>query len=463
MMDILENYKIEVEISKDEMSAFVKIIPIREGEELKADDILKALKNSGVVYGVDIDAVERIVREKKYNTNFLVAKGKEPVAGRDGEIRFYFELKKELKPKITEDGRVDFRELGYITNVLKGQLIAEKIMPTKGIPGYTVKGKLLPAKDGKEPKLIVGKNVVCSEDKTKFYSLIDGSPSFQDHKISVYPVMEIRDDIGPKTGNVEFIGSIKIYGNVVGGYRVKAQGDIEIEGYVESAEVISEGKVLIRGGVKGGNKGVVKAKSDVSVKFVENGFIEAGGNIYINEYAMHSVLIAGEKIKFSGKKGLLVGGRASAHREIFANTIGSHMATPTELEVGVNPFLNIKLQEIVTSIKNAEFELAKVERAILLFEAMKKANKLSQENYITLEKLYNTRASLKENLNELYKEKEKLEEELKNITEARITAKGVVYPGVAVKIGNAVYRVRDTIERAIFLNREGSIVVERII
>ncbi|MGB9839527.1 DUF342 domain-containing protein [Thermovenabulum sp.] len=463
MADNEKNFKIDVRITQDEMSAYIIIVSKEEEIALKVEDVLNALKEKGVIYGIDISAIERAVKEKIFNTEVLVAKGKEPVPGKNGDVKFYFDLKREFKPKISEDGRVDFHDLGYITNVLKGQLLAEKIPPTKGIPGYTVKGRIIPAKDGKEPKLFPGKNVVFSEDRNKLFSIIDGSPVLHDGKLSVNPVLEIKGDIGPKTGNIDFLGSLKIYGNVLTGYRVKAQGDIDIEGYVEGAQIHSEGRVLIKGGVKGGGKGIIKALSDVTIKFIENGCIETKGNIYITDSAMHSVLIAGGRIEITGKKGLLVGGKISAYEGIAARIIGSPFATLTEIEVGINPFLNIRLQEAINKIKNTEYELAKVERAILLFEAMKDSGKISQENYSALEKLYKTRDSLKQSLNDINEEKKSLEEEIKKVSSARIVAKEMVYPGVCIKIGNGILRVKDNIERAVFYNKEGSILIEKYI
>ena len=53
-----------------------------------------------------------------------------------------------------------------------------------------------------------------------------------------------------------------------GGFKVVASGDIVIEGVVEDATVISDGQIIVKHGIHGMNKGVLRAKGNIICKFI---------------------------------------------------------------------------------------------------------------------------------------------------------------------------------------------------
>ncbi|KXG77638.1 hypothetical protein AN618_10080 [Fervidicola ferrireducens] len=449
---------INVEISEDEMSATLTLISSSGGRtNLSLDDVLKELNKRGVVFGIDTDKINEMLKKGIYNTPVEIARGIEPKEGKDGEIVYHVEIYKELKPKITEDGRVDFHDLGFITNVKEGQLLAEIIPPEKGLPGKTVTGKILPAKDGKNVRLRQGKNVFLSDDGKYFYSAIDGHPVIDGERISVLPVMEIKGDVGPSTGDINFVGSVKVYGNIKSGYKIKAEGDIEVEGYVEAAELISGGKVFLKRGIRGMGKGMVKAAGDIVAKFAENCTLEAGKDVIVNEAIMHSLVSAGNKIEVKGKKGLLVGGSARAGKEIRANVIGSPMATVTIVEVGVNPEYKRRLYEINHELESVESNLAKIKTALDIIA--KQVNKGIEvpERTDMIKRLRESEAELLEKKKALEEEKERLALLIETMTLAKISASDTVFPGVNIVIGNANMRLKDKYEHVTFYNHEGQI------
>ena len=50
-------------------------------------------------------------------------------------VKFHFNLKEDRKPTITDDGRVDFRNLDLIKNIKEGEILCSLEPPSKGIPG----------------------------------------------------------------------------------------------------------------------------------------------------------------------------------------------------------------------------------------------------------------------------------------------------------------------------------------
>ena len=127
------------------------------------------------------------------------------------------------------------------------------------------------------------------------------------------------------------MGSVIVQGNVKSGFTINANGDLQVNGIVEAAEIVAEGDVIINRGIQGQGKGIIKAGRDFKVRYIENATVEAGENINIAEASMHSCLLAGKNIKLDGKKGLIVGGTAKAGEMVAKPWFSS--VTYTEIEV----------------------------------------------------------------------------------------------------------------------------------
>ena len=289
-----------------------------------------ALGAHGVVFGVDSTAVLQAAHYPPADP-VLVAQGVPPQAGADAKITYYFRAGAHTagKPRELDDGRVDHRELGTIENVNKGQVLATKTPLGMGMPGKSVLGEEIPARDGRDAHLRAGNNTLLSEDELHVVSLIDGQPSIDGSRISVQPIIVIAGDVDFSTGNINFQGSVKIGGNVLPGFTVKATQDVEVGGVLESASVEAGGRVSVKGGVR--QHSVITAHGDVTVKFVDSeSTITTRANLVVVESAMHSQLTAGLAVKVGRK---LIGGTAQAGEYVSAEQIGVPGGTHTYLDV----------------------------------------------------------------------------------------------------------------------------------
>lgn len=445
-----------IEVSKDEMTAVAKLIPPKGGQLITFGQALKKIEEKGITYGTDLAKLREIIEKNVFLTNFEVAKGLPQVNGRDGKVIIHFETKKSLKPRLSESGKVDFYNLDMVINVSKGQLLAEIIFPTEGKPGMTVTGKTVMPKKGKMARIIPAKNVSISDDGTRITADIDGQPVLSNGKLSVLPILEIKGDVGPATGNINFLGSVFVRGNVKDGYKVTAEGDIEIVGTVESAEIVSNGSIKLVRGIQGRGKGRLKAGLDVIARYIENTQVEAENNI-VSEAAMHSTLFAGNKIILKGRRGLIVGGKSTAGEEVVAKTIGSQLATYTEIEVGVNPKHKKALQEINLELTNTKKNLTKVRQTIDTLHKLKDRNLMTTDKQSLYNKLLNTREALEMGIDQLNKEKERLEMSISKPSRAKVSASDIVFTGVNIIINNSSLKLRDKVEHVTFYNYEGQI------
>jgi uncharacterized protein (DUF342 family) len=164
----------------------------------------------------------------------LIAEGIPPENGKDSVIKMY-ELK-DPKPEIKVDGNVDHYELHLINMVNAGDWLGERIEPTPGGPGKTVKGDVIPAMPGKKYPLMYDRSSVKEEYKdgvTVLRAARNGAVYYKGDKIGVYNHLEIDDNIDFKTGNIDFDGFVTVKGSIEDSFSVIADKDIEILGEYE--------------------------------------------------------------------------------------------------------------------------------------------------------------------------------------------------------------------------------------
>jgi len=172
----------------------------------------------------------------------------------------------------------------------------------------------VPALDGKPAVLPKGKNVEISEDGQSLIAGIDGQVNYIDGKVSVFANYEVPADVDNSTGNISFVGNVIIRGNVLSGFTVEAGGSVEVMGVVEAAVIKADGDIILRRGMQGLGRGILKSGGDIIAKYIENSIIEAKGDIKA-EAIMHSNVKCGNKLELSGKKGLLIGGKCKVGKK----------------------------------------------------------------------------------------------------------------------------------------------------
>ena len=436
--DFLNNRGLEVNIDKDE-----KIMAIVK--EIK--DIIKV--------GLMEDQLISVLNNESYGEKVLIAEGIKAIDGKDGYVKYNFELDKKATPKVKDDGTVDYRELDIINNVKKGDVLAELIPAKDGKDGYRVTGEIIKYKPGKPPYIKYGKNIELLEDGKTLVSKIDGLVELKGNRLIVSELFEVKN-VNNETGNIYFNGTVLVRENALNGFQIKADGDVEVRGVVEGAYIENKGDVIIRQGIQGYNRPTIQTKGNITTKFVENAIINAGGNI-MAEAIMHSQIDCKGNINLIGKRGLIVGGICRAGKEIKAKTIGSSMATSTILEVGTDPYALERKEKLKQELEIAEDNLDKITKSLNLLENLKKANRLDGEKTQMYLRLLKTRNMLLEKLRDNKKEYEELDKIIANLSRGIVKVSETIYPGVKIIIGNSNYFVRDEMKRCTFYREEGEI------
>jgi len=431
----------EVILDQDMMKARVVIHRAFGGRDVTVADIRQQLVARGIVYGVDYEVIEETVREHILDQPVLVASGENAVEGKDAYIEYMFEMKAKVRPKEIEHDMVDFRELQAVFSVNKGALLAVKTPAVPGRNGMTVTGKPVVVRGVKDVRLTAGKGTRLSENGLQVFSDLAGQPVLNDRTIVVEPVLTIRGDVGYETGNIDFAGNVHISGNVTSGFSVRASENLEIEGMVEDCRIEAGRDVLIKGGIQGRSKGLIKAGGSASALFVQYGVVEAGENIVTSE-VLHSVLSAGGSILVNSGNGRILGGKVSAGNFIDAKVVGSETYVRTVLSVGFKPKEKGKLEQKKNEKAAREASLSEIKKGVKVLAQRKAEGDLPDAKAALYEQLLSASDELTRIIEELGEEIDVLESGLEKTARPEVKASKVIYPNVAVTIGNLPFETK---------------------
>jgi len=452
---------ITIGMSQDKMTAYLQFHARDERFTCTRSELEELAKAHGVQFGLDMELLSKIASSPKhyFHNQTAIAHGELAQTGKDGYIRLLHDPNdNERRPAELEGGKVDFKEISQLKNVTRGQLIAEKIPAMEGIPGQLVTGEVLPARKGKEAYFKMGKNVVLNPEKTALYAAIDGLITLTDKsKLNVFPIYEVIGDVDYKIGNIDFVGTVVIRGNVLTGFRVKAAGDIRVIGGVEGAELLSDGSVEVTGGILAGNKGFIQAGKNVKSSFIQDGRVTAAEDIIVSQSIMHSHVRAGRSVICNGAKGLLVGGLIQAGELVSARTVGNTMSTATSIEVGVQPELRSELLELRQELKVAMDNLDKSEKALVLLDQMAAAGKLTPDRLAMRVKLTATKRQTSEEITISRERMLEIEKSLDNTENAKVEAINIIYGGTKIVIGRNTRFIKDPTKRVSFKFMDGDV------
>lgn len=437
---------IGVEVSKDEMRGSIVVSPpSMSGSEASFDMIKRSILQQGVVEAcIDEDKIREFVDNPVYNNPFDVAFAIEPVDGHDAYISYNFETDpKKLKAQVDEEGKVDYKKLNNIQNVIADQPLAQKIPAERGKGGKTLFGRYLEAKNGKDIQIQLGANVKLDRDGVTIKAEIDGEVMLVNGKVTVEPVKYL-DAVNVKTGDVKFVGTVVIKGNVQEGYKVEAT-NIEVNGIVDKSRLEATGNIIVRQGIFGKGEGYIKAGKSLWAKFINDTTVEVEENVIVNDSIVNSNVTAMKNIVLRGKKAQIIGGHLMATEEICARKVGSPGGgTETILEVGVDPRAKKRLEELQNMQAKATKEYENCDLDIQTLEQQKKLRKkLPQEKEEKLKTLKERCEQISEELEKMTDEINKIQEHLRDLKAiGKVKVEGDVYAGVKIYIRDVLDEVK---------------------
>ena len=451
------NESASVAASDDRLEAYITFSPpVNKGTELTFEEVIELIEKENIVPTTNL--VDLAMTNKRYGRKVLVAQGKEAISGADGFLQFHFDRSNiKPKPKIMEDGTVNFKQLGTFRLCNRGDVLVTSVPARDGQDGVDVFGNAMVAPKPRPAAPIPrGSGTVLSEDGLHLIADVSGQLILQEGRINISPHLELPGNVDNSTGDIDFNGQVTVRGNVVSGFTIKAVGTIEVHGVCEAATLISEeGSIVLGNGVQGSNKGELIAAHDITAKFIESCKVTAGGNIMADSI-MKSNLKCDGSIILSGKNGLLVGGHIVAGEKVTARTIGSPMGTLTDIEVGGSPKEVARQKELIAEFNKLKVEYEKCDKAVMTLNAMRQKNQLTDDKKAILVKMVNTKMVYREKMT-------KMQEEIDTITRSlavsigTVSASNIIRPGVRVTIGNSQMTIRDELSNCKLRNNGDTI------
>lgn len=416
-----------VHVSGDGLDAWVLILPpVGNGQDLNRAMLDRAFKERGVTFGLKWRLMENLPKEQeRYFRLYHAARGTPAVNGADGQVTELFQRHLEKSFAVDEHNRVDYTTLNNVQNVEEGGVICRIALPEKGVPGKSVQGQEIPAKDGKAASIPKGRNTEVTEDGTALIATIAGHVDFTGRAFQVKPLMEIKGNVDFSVGNINYLGDVIIHGDICSGFTVRAVGSITVDGVVEACTVEAGGDLILARGVQGDSKAVIRAQRSLYAKFLENCCVYVKETLQTDCIINCDVYCDGKVDVHTGHM-KIIGGTIRAAREVSAGTIGSRNEGRTDVFLGGFPCESYDFDVLTKEVNHLETELAQTERQPDNPVKKNKMNKLKMQLLVSRKKLEQLR-------------KEQTEQSDEELESFRMVC-DTVYPGTILTIGKASHR-----------------------
>jgi uncharacterized protein len=395
--------------------------------------------------------------QKGTEQEVLLLEGSAPRAGRNGKVELLIDPEPDL-PDPESIGNMDFKAFSFFRAVARGDRLARILPPQSGLIGTDVFGNLTMPQPGAPIKVKPGRNTAFApDDPSLILATKDGKLSIEDGIPYVVDTLRIAEDVSFRTGNLNFPGSIEVEGNVLDRFAIQAKGDVGIAGVVENGVVVSEGAILIKGGVVGGGSGFIKSKlSSVTIGFIHNQRIESHSNIVVYNEVLNGQLLARKSILMKTSAHSVVGGQLVAFEAIEIHDAGNEAGARTILEVGKDFEIEAELLRKRESLKAVRADLEFLEkkkdklRMIVRWEAGSQPENRLLERRVggVAALLERIRLGLNAKLNEL-------ETALYNKSDCHISISGTAYPGTVLKYRDKVIPINEAMRGKRWLFKAG--------
>ncbi len=434
-----------IRISDDAMTAWAfskpNLIVTREALE-------PILKRSGIRYGLDLDALRKLVDGPPApDGRRAIARGRPMDPGRAAGF----------VPPGREGGTPDLATVANLQEVPAGTVLGTFTDAEPGIPGMDVLGRELPCPklEAIPPEQLAGEGTEIGRDRdgrlvlrSTRQGMVVRNP---DGVVRVVGVFEVKGDFGPGDPPIETNDVVVIRGAVKDGAKISSASDVFVCGDLHDAEISAGGSLQVEGAIHGGDQALVVGETIVAE------------SCEVRRVLASSVRITGEvrncEIRATGKisVGSIAGGSLVAGGDVDIGTAGDLAGTTTELWAGHS--LSYSEQERLSRLDDQRREAERtrlVDEAKLLHadlaDAELKKKRHASASYANRDHLQAIEAKLRqfesaqENLRNAAEEHRKALEKrraasdrlrkLGDNTEARVSVKVVAHKGVVARLAD---------------------------
>ncbi len=469
-----ELVKIKGYLSDDKLKLFIDVHRVKEGEitealllKLVTQHISEERVDRGVLKSISEKLKEESPVEKR-----KIAQGTPPQKGLDGKV-LYLVKRIGVDTMVMEQEALflDPREMHLFDNVSTGEKVARIYPPKEGIPGEDAFGNAIEAEAGTEVAIQFDSTIKQNDPEegnaySTLESLVDGYLSDEQGKLTMNEELQIRGELDYSFGSIDFIGRVTIQGDVLPGFRVKAQKGIHISGNVNMAELVChEGDIVVNGYFLGGHKGRILCSKDVKLKGLSQGVVEVQGVLTVDTEIRESKIRSESYVSIPN--GRILSGKLYSVCGIEAKEVGSEEGVRTEITLCNTVEAGQEYQELLIKIENHEKAIVVITSHLGPYaKNPSRLILLSQPLRAKLEKLQQKRESIEASLAVLKKRQESLLSSARVNETARVSATGKIFEGVVVYGGENLHEVTKTLDGPItieYLHEEGTLATKEFL
>jgi uncharacterized protein len=355
---------VKIVASADGLKAWVRVHAKIDPKGITRAYLLIALEEAHIAIGPAVDArLDELCRLLQGGSipdgDFLIAEGRGPAEPVDA----LFEWDEAFRPKSNdqsdETSRISHYDRNTIISAAKGAVLGRITPAQPGEPGVDVHGK--PIKPSRKPRQILLRGNVEMAADGSAVALCDGRVVLDDNKLSIASVLDIPGDVDFGTGNIDTPGDIAIRGSVKDLFQVRSARDITIDGHVDGAVLDAGGEIVIRGGIHGHGKAIIRAASRIEAKLCDGALIEAGGIFSVQRECINCRVSAD---KISSPAGTIIGGYTWSRNGIEVQNLGSPAAVKTFVSTGIPVKVTEQAIQMLLQAKECLDNARKIRQAI---------------------------------------------------------------------------------------------------
>jgi len=481
--------RIKVDIIEQKMKVVVQIKAPQEVDEqfITYQDVLDALNKAGVKYGINEEKIKEYVDGQKWGEMFAAALGTPSGTGEDASLEYFFSTDQSLKPQITEDGHIDYKEVNTTNSVTKDSILIKKNPCTIGTPGINVNGNEIPGKAGKDVNLVMGPGTYKDpENGLLIKAATDGIVFFnsRNNTVEIQKLYVIQNSVDYSTGNVHVKSSVEIKGDVKPGFSVTTPYNIVVKGTVEQATISCDGSLTVKEGIVGegkqlkagdnkqlyktgdnkqqlktsDKKQIINVGGDINSGYINSQYVICKGNVYATTEIRSSIIECENEVIVVKPTGLIIGGKITASKKINSPTVGNLYNVSTELEVGVNFEFKEKYMHKMESKLGLQKQMEEFRNKIEVINS-KPPDLGSNARMKTL------KAQLQDAVDQMEKIKKditEIEKDYYNIPNPVISVSKTVFPGTIIKIKNVILEVKEELTHVMFQLHDDKIEITKL-
>lgn len=443
---------IELSMSDDKLKLFAKVTPKDEHEQALEIEFLQELvkvSNENLIETAVVKDIITGIKAGKACEGRRVAKGEPPVLGRDGKLVW---LVRRFKPGATPNATkelADFYNLGLFENIEAGKEVARIYRPTGGTAGFDVLGKPLPSRPGKAfnarfDRTIDFKPGENREDYQTLVATVSGYAHEEGEKVSIRDVLDIQGNLDYEMGHIDFIGGVRVAGDVQKGFHIKARGDIEVIGSVLGENhLTSEASITVRGFHQGGQDSIVRARANYTVSIAQTVTAEVGGTITVQREARDCNFRA--SVSVMAPQATVIGGVIWCVKGFEGKTLGNEMGVRTVVELRNELEVTPEYRRLEENIKRHEAALAALELHIGPYlQNRKRVPLLNPKFKMKMTELINKYDGVAASLQKLQDAMKKIREAKPIEGNSRVNVLGMVHAGVVLNTTVASHQVKES-------------------